>query len=110
MRSLSKELQALNQQNKIAVRAEQISACRDSGQDVKVWRQEPGICEGTFCKWQKRLFEMAKNQQQAAFAEVTPPVHPAAEIAVTIRMAGAEADIRSGSDPETIRAVVYFAS
>ena len=103
---MSKELQALNQQNKMAVWAERISACRDSGQGIKVWCQEHGICEGTFCKWQKKLFEMAKSQQQAAFVEVTPPVQPAAEIAVTIRIAGAEADIHSGADPETIRAVL----
>ena len=103
---MSKELQALNQQNKMAVWAERISACRDSGQGVKIWCREHGICEGTFYKWQKKLFEMAKSQQQAAFVEVTPPVLPAAEIAVTIRIAGAEADIHSRADPETIRAVL----
>ncbi len=32
---MSKKLQTLNQQNKLALWAERISACRDSGQGVK---------------------------------------------------------------------------
>ena len=103
---MSKELQALNQQNKMAVWAERISACRDSGQGVKIWCREHGICEGTFYKWQKKLFEMAKSQQQAAFVEVTPPVRSSGRISVTVRLAQAEADIHSGADPETVAMVL----
>ncbi len=103
---MSRELQTINQQNKLALWAERISACRDSGQGVKAWCQEHGICEGTFYKWQKKLFEIARAQQQTSFAEVTPLVQSSAHVAVTVRIAGAEADIHSGADSETVRMVL----
>ena len=102
---MGRELQTMNQQNKLALWAERISACRDSGQGVKAWCQEHGVCEATFYKWQKKLFEMARSQQHG-FAEVTPMVHPSPDVAVTVRISGAEADIYNGADPETIRAAI----
>lgn len=103
---MGRELQTMNQQNKLALWAERISACRDSGQGVKAWCQEHGVCEATFYKWQKKLFEMAMAQQQTSFAEVTPMVHPSADVAVTVRISGSEADIHNSADPETIRAAI----
>ncbi len=83
---MGRELQTMNQRNKLALWAERISACRDSGQGVKAWCQEHGVCEATFYKWQKKLFEMARAQ--SGFAEVTPLVQPSADVAVTVRIAG----------------------
>ena len=101
------DLEALNGQNKLALWAGQISECRNSGQNVKVWCRENGVCEQTCYKWQKRLFEMAQLQQEVQFAEVTP-VHPShcGNVAVTVRIAGAEADIHSGADAATVETVL----
>ena len=103
---MGRELQTMNQQNKMALWAERISACRDSGQGVKAWCQEHGVCEATFYKWQKKLFEMARAQ--SGFAEVTPMVHSSADVAVTVRISGAEADIHSGADAETVSMVLQL--
>ena len=104
---MGKELQTLNGQNKLALWAGRISECRNSGQNVKAWCRENGVCEQTYYKWQKRLFEMAQAQQEIQFAEVTPvrPV-PSDSVAVTVRLAGAEADIHSGADAATIETVL----
>ena len=104
---VSRELQTMNQQNKLALWAGRISECRSSGQNVKVWCKENGICEQTYYRWQKRLFEMAKAQQEVQFAEVTPvqPVR-SGSVAVTVRIAGAEADIHSGADSATVETVL----
>lgn len=56
---MSTELQQLNEQNKAGLWAERIAACRNSGQSVKTWCKERGICEGTYYKWQKKIFTMA---------------------------------------------------
>ena len=56
---MGRELQTLNGQNKLALWAERISECRNSGQNVKTWCKENGICEQTYYKWQRRLFEIA---------------------------------------------------
>ena len=103
---MEQSLRTVAQEPDIALWSGRVRECRESGQKVSQWCSEHGIPASTYYKWQRKLFEMAKSQQQAAFVEVTPPVRPAAEIAVTIRIAGAEADIHSGADPETIRAVL----
>lgn len=104
---VSRELQTMNQQNKLALWAGRISECRNSGQNVKAWCRENGICEQTYYKWQRRIFEMAQAQQEIQFAEVTPaqPVR-SGNVAVTVRIAGTEADICNGADVATVETVL----
>ena len=104
---MGKDLQTLNGQNKLALWAGRISECRNSRMPVKTWCQENGICEQTYYRWQKRLFEIAKAQQEVQFAEVTPvqPVR-SGNVAVTVRISGAEADIHSGADAATVETVL----
>ena len=104
---MGKDLQTLNGQNKLALWAGRISECRNSGQNVKAWCRENGVCEQTYYKWQRRLFEMAQAQQEVQFAEVTPaqPVRYG-NVAVTVRISGAEADIHSGADAATVETVL----
>ena len=35
--------------------------------NVKAWCRENGVCEQTYYKWQRRLFEMAQAQQGVQF-------------------------------------------
>jgi len=104
---MSNDLQALNGQNKLAEWAGRITACRNSGQPVKIWCKENGICEQTYYKWQRRLFEMAQARQEVQFAEVTPeqPVS-CGNVSVTVRIGGAEADIHTGADATTVEVVL----
>ena len=104
---MSRELQTRNTQNKLTLWAGRISECRNSGQKVKVWCRENGIYEQTYYKWQRRLFEMAQAQQEVLFAEVTPVKEVrSGNVTVTVRMAGAEADIHSGADAATVETVL----
>ena len=52
---MGKDLQALNGQNKLALWAGRISECRSSGQNVKTWCRENGVCEQTYYKWQDNV-------------------------------------------------------
>ena len=58
---MSTELQQLNVQTKVAMWAERISACRNSGLNVKSWCKENGVCEQTYYKWQKKIFGCIPN-------------------------------------------------
>ena len=106
---MSKDLQTLNSQNRLALWAERISACRSSGQKVNAWCKANGICEQTYYKWQKRLFEIAQVEQEAQFVEVTPvqmlSVSPGG-VAVTIRISGMEAEIHNGANAATVETVL----
>lgn len=91
---MSSALQVLNENNKVSEWAGRITECRNSGLSVREWCEANHLCTQTYYRWQKRLFELAKAQQEIQFAEVTPvrPV-PSGNVAVTVRIAGAEADI-----------------
>ena len=58
---MSKDLQVMNGQNKLALWAERVSACRNSGLGVKAWCRENGVNEQTYYKWQKKLFTIAQS-------------------------------------------------
>ena len=104
---MSRDSQTINGQNKLTLWVSRIAECRSSGQNVKLWCKENGVCEQTYYKWQRRLFEMAQTQQEIRFAEVTP-AQPArcGNVAVTVRIAGTEADIHSGADAATVETVL----
>lgn len=104
---MSRDLQVMNGQNKLALWAERVSACRNSGLSVKAWCRENGVNEQTYYKWQKKLFTMAQAQQESRFAEVTPVQSVrSGGVAVTVRIAGAEADIHAGADAATAETVL----
>ena len=55
---MGQDLQKLNAQNKTAEWAAKIAKRRNSGQSVRIWRKENGVCEQTYYKWQRKLFAM----------------------------------------------------
>lgn len=105
---MAQDLQTLNAQNKTAEWAAKIAERRNSGQSIKSWCKENGVCEQTYYKWQRKLFAMAKAQQEVQFAEVTPMPERccSGDVAVTVRLTGGEADIHVGADAATIETVL----
>ena len=104
---MSSALQVLNENNKVSEWAERITECRNSGLSVREWCEAKQLCTQTYYRWQKRLFEMAQAQQKVQFAEVTParPLR-SGNVAVTVRIAGNEADIYCGADAATVETVL----
>lgn len=102
------ELQKMNSQNKAAEWAERIAECRRSGIPVNRWCKENGVCEQTFYKWQRKLFAMARAQQETQFAEVTPipSMGNDPRAAVTVRSGSIAVDIHSGADRATVETVL----
>ena len=104
---MSSALQIVNEQNKAAQWAARITECRNSGLSVREWCHANNLHTQTYYRWQKRLFEMARAQQEVQFAEVTP-VQPVCSdsVAVTVRIAGTEAEIHNGADAATVETVL----
>ena len=100
---MGSELQTMNGQNKLALWAERVSACRSSDLSVRDWCKENDICEQTYYRWQRKLYGIVKMQQeQSRFAEITPARVCSGKAAVTVRIAGTEVAIHSGADEETV--------
>ena len=104
---MSSALQILNENNKVSEWAARITECRNSSLRVQEWCAANHLCTQTYYRWQKRLFELAKAQQTVQFAEVTPVQSgQRSNVAVTVRINGAEADIHSGADAATVETVL----
>ena len=109
---MDQNLKVMSKQERLENWAARITACRGSGMTVRAWCQENGFSEKTYYYWQRRLFQALSEQQQApqqpAFVEITstPNVRPSGGAAVTVRIAGAEADIYSGADAVTVETVL----
>ena len=105
---MEQSLQVMSKQERLENWTARIMACRSSGITVRAWCRENGLSEKTYYYWQRRLFQALSEQQAAhetAFAEVTPPVC-SGNVAVTVRIAGAGADIHSGADASTVETVL----
>ena len=103
---MTKGLSVVNQQQKLGEWAERVSDCRKSGLSVRAWCQENNICEQTYYRWQRRLYELAQNQQENRFAEVTPQATNRSGIAVTVQLGGVELAIHNGAGVATVEAVL----
>ena len=107
---MEQSLQVMSKQERLENWTARIMACRSSGMTVRAWCQENGLSEKTYYYWQRRLFQALSEQQtvyKTAFAEVTPPqLVCSGNVAVTVRIAGAEADIHSGADTATVETVL----
>ena len=103
---MTKGLSVVNQQQKLGEWAERVSACRNSGLSVRAWCQENGVSEQTYYRWKRRLYELAQNQQESRFAEVTPAGKKCNGIAVTVQLGSVELAIHNGADAATVEAVL----
>ena len=92
-------LQTLNQQQRTALWAERIQACRSSGQTVQSWCRENGVSQASYYKWQRRIFTMAASEAPQ-FVEVTS--RPGAVPSAVIHIGEVSVDIIPGMDEETL--------
>lgn len=105
--NMSSALQVMNMDQTAAEWVARITECRSSGLSVRQWCSEHKISPQTYYRWQRRLFDMVKARQEVQFADVTPE-NPSSVggVAVTVRIAGAEADIHNGADAATVETVL----
>lgn len=104
---MSSALQVMNMDQTAVEWAARIRSCRNSGLTVKQWCSEHQISPQTYYRWQRRLFDMVKAQQEVQFSDVTPErPSPVGGVAVTVRIAGAEVDIHNGADAATVETVL----
>lgn len=106
---MEQSLQVMSKQESLENWTARIMACRSSGMTVRAWCQENGLSEKTYYYWQRMLFQMLSQQQtvhETSFTEVTPPPICSGNVAVTVRMAGAEVDIHNDADAATVETVL----
>ena len=71
---------------------------------VKDWCRENEICEQTYYRWQRKLFELTVEQSEPVFVEM--PAHSNCVTAATIRAGELSVDIHHGAGSEQIYAIV----
>ena len=104
---MSKGLLVIKEKNNLAEWSRQVEECRSSGLSVRAWCDQNGIAVSTYTYRQKKVWE-AFNQR-TAFVEV--PLEESAnitgksQIAATVHLGGADAEIRNGADEATLAAI-----
>lgn len=94
-------LQAMNHRQNLAVWADRITACRGSGLSVRDWCRENGLAEGSYYRWQRKLYgELTKKQ---TFVEVSLSPAAGPTVAATVSTGDLRMEINTGADEETIR-------
>ena len=101
---MENSLQVYNRQQKLSMWADRVTACRESGMTVRQWCEENGISVKTYYNWQKRLYQMA-TEQEPRFAEITGCIPQSRSSVATVQIGAAQAEIHVGADEETLRSL-----
>ncbi len=64
---MNRGLQVYNEQQKLAEWTERVKQCRCSGLSVRQWCQENKINVSNYYKWQRRIYALAKAEQESRF-------------------------------------------
>ena len=93
-----------NNPEKVALWTQRIADCKNSGISAQEWCEQNGIHIKTYYYWHNKIHKMVSKQQSGFYeVPVTAEIHERA--AATIRVGLFQADIYSGADAETIRAI-----
>ena len=100
-------LRNLNQRERQAKWCARVAACRQSGLSVQQWCDANGVSSKTYYYWQRKLYDLAREQQSAEFVQVAVE-QPGANYrpVATLHTGSLSADIYSGADQETLRAII----
>lgn len=93
-----------NNPETIALWSQRITECKNSGISAQEWCEQNGINIKTYYYWHNKIHKIV-SKQQSCFYEVpiTQGIHERAT--ATIRVGMFQADIYSGADVETIKAI-----
>lgn len=72
--------------------------------NVKDWCRANGVCEQTYYRWQRKLYELTVSQAEPVFVEM--PVRSTLSTTATIVSGELSIDIHHGADSETIFAII----
>ena len=95
---------------------DRIMECRNSGEPIRQWCGERGICPSTYYRWEREIFGRLgkKGSESQALAVAVPEFAAAAAIKpsgggqamMTLRTGTAEIDIYAGAGEREIEAVL----
>ena len=102
---MSKNLQTLNHNQRMAHWSKQVEACRNSGLTVAQWCSENNVAVSTYYSWQRKLFQNLVVPTDVCFAEL-PAAVPDSPKTVTIRCRDFTIELDSSTEPSVLRTVI----
>ena len=103
---MKNSLQRYNAGAKLMEWSERVAACRNSGIPVKAWCAQEGISEKSYYYWQRKVFLAAQGEEER-FVEITGSSPVGGTVVATVTGKGLSAEIHSGADAETLRALLH---
>ena len=104
---MSKGLRVVKESNDLAEWSRQVEKCRSSGLSVRSWCEQNGIAVSTFHYRQQKVWDALQKRNQ--FVEVPLQVNEYRNenIAATVHIREACADIHNGADEVTLTALIH---
>lgn len=107
---MSRELQTLNHNSKLAQWSRLVEDCRSSSLSVTEWCRENGISVSSYYYRQKQVFDAIAESQKVRFKEVTvAPVTPVASqpssAVASVQYSNANIEVYPNADSKTLRAI-----
>ena len=93
-----------NDPEMITLWTQRIADCKSSGISTQKWCEQNRIQIKTYYYWHSKIHKMV-NKQQSCFYEIPVTSGNHERAAATIRVGLFQADIYSGADAETIKAI-----
>lgn len=105
---MKKDIRCLNEQNMFNKWYQSVEQCRNSGQKVSVWCKENGIPLSIYYGWQRKVFEMVK--EEIGFAEIPQEIVNSSlnanEVVAEIETGDVKVKIYAGADELAIKNII----
>lgn len=97
-------LQVYDAKQRLAYWSDVVSRCRSSNLSVRSWCEQEGVNEKAYYYWQRKIFNLAKQQE---FVEVSTASNTKTEeIIATVTINGLPVDIHRGADQDSLSALI----
>lgn len=105
---MGRELQTVNQNNRLMEWSKLVEDCRNSGLTVAEWCKEHGIATSTYFVWQRKVFKAVASRQEVCFTEVpvVQPSQPAGTVMASMQYGDVRVDVYAGADTATLQAIL----
>lgn len=103
---MSKGLRVVKENSNLAEWSQQVEDCRSSGLSVRSWCERNGIAVSTFHYRQQKVWNALQQRNQFVEVPLQTNEYCRENIAATVHIGEARADIHNGADEATLTALI----
>lgn len=104
---MSNGIRVIKENSNLAEWSRQVEECRSSGLSVRSWCERNGIAVSTFHYRQQKVWDALQRRNQFVEVPLQVDEYRNEDIAATVHIGEARADIHNGADEATLTALIH---